>query len=348
MAWVSGSFQPAPVRAAATRERSARIAATRSPISASASMAAMPAAWAMALTANGNSVLSTGSDHVGVPDRVPDADAGEALRLRERSRDEDVGVIGNQLAYGIAVRRVEELSVRLVDHDDRARFDRRQQLSDLGRAQRRPSRVVRRREQHELGRRRHGSGNGVEVERMRRRERDRHCRPVHQLRIDRIDLERTPRVDDLVAGIDVREEELLEQTNRTGADGDPLDVDIEPARQPFAHRGRSMVGIAIGAGGGFGHRGQDRSDRRQRVLVGRQLDGVRDAVLGLRLCRALAGTVRRAGRRLRVGPDRAGSSRVWSSCHRPERFEVRGRFSERRARSAARRPGHGSARRCAP
>ena len=125
-----------------------------------------------------------------------------------------------------------------------------------------------------------------------------------------------------------------------------VDVDTEPTRQSLAHRCRPMIGVAVGAGRGGRDSGQDRGDRWQRVLVGSQLDGVRDPVLGLRLCSTLAGAV--GGQPVHCGSDPTGRARVVCGHRLTVRRSVRGRFSEWRARSTVRRPGHGSARRCAP
>ena len=134
----------------------------------------------------------------------------------------------------------------------------------------------------------------------------------HQLGVDRVDLERTPWVDDLVAGVDVGEEQLLQQPDRPGADRDLLVGDVEPCRQPLAHRGGTMVGVTVGTGGGRGDGVDDGLDRRKRVLVGGQFDGVADAVFGLRLGSALAGAI--GGHEIDGGPWPADRVRCGHGC----------------------------------
>ena len=80
------------------------------------------------------------------------------------------------------------------------------------------------------------SGDGIEIEGVIGGERRGDRRAGHQLGVDGVDLERPPWVDDLVARVDVGQEELLQQTDRAGADRDLLDVDAEPVRRAVRER----------------------------------------------------------------------------------------------------------------
>jgi len=121
------------------------------------------------------------------------------------------------------------------------------------------------------------------------------CRAFDELREHRINLERPPGVHNLIAGVDVGEQQLLQQPNRATPNSDRVRADPQPTAQPSSEFGAPMIGIPIDAARAVRDRGKDGVDRRQRVLVRRQLDRIGDAVLGFGLRRSLTRTVRRQG-----------------------------------------------------
>ena len=137
-------------------------------------------------------------------------------------------------------------------------------------------------------------------------QRNRDRRAADQLRVDGIDLERTPWVDDLVAWVDVGQTELLEQADRSTSDGHRSHIDTDERGQRRPQFGGSMVGVTMDPTGRRLDGGRDRRHRWPRGLVGRQLDGVADAVLLLRLRRGFTGSI--GGERLDRG---SGSTDHW-------------------------------------
>ena len=230
------------------------------------------------------------------------------MRLRERAGHDHVGELGQQVGDRVAETWVEELAVGLVDaHDDVVR-DLAQQGSQLGRGRRHAGRVVGRRQEHQLGSIGDGGGESVDVEPEIGGERHLHADTVHQAREHRVHLERAPREHDLVTGIDVAEIQLLQDARRPVADGDLLDRNSEPGGERLPDGGRPMVGIPVDPGRRLVDGGDDRVEWRLRVLVRGELDRSGDAVLGLGLGGALAGTVGRE-----VGDDGARSTDRWFS-----------------------------------
>ena len=90
---------------------------------------------------------------------------------------------------------------------------------------------------------------------------------------DRVGLEGAPGVDDLVAGLAERVDELVDQADRAGRRGEVLDRHAHRLAEGGVERGAAHVGVAVHLRRGLGRRLQHAGQRRVGVLVGRQLVG---------------------------------------------------------------------------
>src|SRR6185312_17536445 len=225
---------------------------------------------------------------------VADAQAREPVGLGERARHDEVRQVGEPLRRLRVVAWREVLVVRLVEHHDdvaRHRFD--EAADALGRDPRAGG-IVRVGHEHDSRRRRDRGGHRVEVvAEVARRHGD--AARAARLRGQRIDDETVLRVDRLVARLQERVRDELEDVVAAVAEHDRLGGDAEACGDRRLECEAVAVGIARDLGHRRRHRGRHRGARSARVLVGRELDDRRgiEAELARELVDRLAGDVRR-------------------------------------------------------
>jgi hypothetical protein len=88
---------------------------------------------------------------------------------------------------------------------------------------------------------------------------------------DRVRLERAPGVHDLVTVRDRRLQQVVEQRDRPGTDGEITHRYAEPVRQRLEQVDRAHVRVAVHLRGSLGRGGEHPRKRRVRVLVAGQL-----------------------------------------------------------------------------
>ena len=239
----------------------------------------------------------TGVDRVDdgrVTDEEADTQSGEAVGLRQRAQHGDVGTISKELdgVGDVGVRH--ELPVGLVDDDEAVGRHGVDDALQFGAAQHRRRRVVRVGEEDELRALAQRRDDRVGIERLAAQGHGRldAAGETGELRVGD---EARPRIQDLVAGIDVGQGELFQQADGAVAHGDTLAPDTDVFGEALHEGRRCVVGIAVDLahrrGDGFGHAGQG----AERRLVGSQGDGGREAVLGDRRSLGAARPVARHG-----------------------------------------------------
>src|SRR5581483_5543162 len=106
--------------------------------------------------------------------------------------------------------------------------------------------------------------------------------------VDHVARERRPAADDLVAGIEDRLREAVDQPVRTGADRDLLEADAEPLGEGIAELPGAAVRIAVQILDAAGE-SLDRGGKwSERPLVRGELDAALEAELALHLLDRLA------------------------------------------------------------
>ncbi len=90
---------------------------------------------------------------------------------------------------------------------------------------------------------------------------------------DRVGLEGPPGVDDLVAALAERLQQVVEHGHRARAGGEPLDGYVETGSQRGVQLGAAHVGVAVHPAGRLDGRLEDTGQRGVRVLVRGQLVG---------------------------------------------------------------------------
>ena len=170
----SGMSQPCSRSAATTRSRSATSSLTRTSSSSVASSEASAATCASELTPNGRADLRSAVGDRLVRHGVADPQPGEPVGLGEGAQHDDVrvGLVDGQRVRGVG--RVDELEVGLVDDDEHVARHAGEEGLELGRADRRAGRVVRRADEDQPGALGDGVRHRVEVVPVTGRERHHH------------------------------------------------------------------------------------------------------------------------------------------------------------------------------
>ena len=256
---------------------------------------------------------SQGRGDVRLRDGVADPEPGQAVGLGEGAEQHHVGPAGEGRETVDRVGHPDELDVGLVDDRHHVVGDAGEERVELGLGDGRAGRVVGGADDHGPGAVGDGVGHGVEVVPSVLGDRHLHGRGRGGRHRDRVGLERAPGVDDLVTGIAVRREQLVDQRDRAGRGGEVAGRHPQARREGVVQRGAAHVRVAVhrldGAGGGLDHAGQ----RRVGVLVGAELVGRHPRPDR----RRLAGDVRRdgadVGAGLRAG-HRSNLCRVGHHC----------------------------------
>ena len=220
---------------------------------------------------------------------VPDAEPGQPVGLGEGPHRDDVGAGAVEVDGVDRVVDADELAVGLVDDDHHVGGDLVEERLELGLADGGPGRVVGRADDDDLGAVGDRSGHRVEVVPGVGAERDLHRRRAGDGHRDRVGLERAPGVDDLVAGLAERLEQVVQHRDGAGPGRQVRGRDVELLGQGGVERRTAHVGVAVHRGGCGGGRLEHARERRVRVLVRGELVR-RDARPG---CRRLAGDVGR-------------------------------------------------------
>ena len=152
------------------------------------------------------------------PDGVPEAQAREPPRLRERAEEHEVRVAADQGRAVDRLRVADELEVRLVEQHEHVGGDARHEALEVGGRDDRAGRVVRRADDDRARAVGHRRRHRVEVVRRAGPERHLDARAAGDRDEARVRLEGPPGVDDLAARLADREQELAEQRDRAGAE----------------------------------------------------------------------------------------------------------------------------------
>src|SRR5581483_3501712 len=231
-------------------------------------------------------------DDVRRRDAVADARTREAVDLREGAKHDDVAAGRVELRDRVRVVGIGDvLEVRLIDHDERLRRDALDERAQLRAAVRCSGRVVRMADVDELRPRADRVEERVEVVRMvAQRHPLRRCAELD--RVEHVARERRPAADDLVAGLERRLREQVDDAVRARADDDLSHVDAVALGERRPERVGASVGIAVQLEREALHRLERRRERRERPLVRRELDDALEAELPLDLLDRLAGLIR--------------------------------------------------------
>ena len=155
----------------------------------------------------------------------------------------------------------------------------------------RPRRVVRQADVDDLRPRADGVEHGVEVV-AAVPQLDRARDGAELARVDRVARERRPAADDLIAGVEYRLAEAVDEPVRTGTDGDLLEAQVEPFRERRAQAIGAAVGVAVQLVGATLDRLARPRERPERPFVRRQLDDALEPELALDLLDRLPRLVR--------------------------------------------------------
>ena len=241
----SGTVQPCARSSATTRSRSATIASTRSISSSSAARLATAAAWATLETPKGSAQARTAAATSSCATSVADPEAGQPVGLGEGPHHRDVGVLGGQRQAVDRVVLADELAVGLVDHDEHVVGHPPTNARSSASVTDGPGRVVRRTDDDDLGAVGDRLGHGVEVVPAVGVDRHLHRDRAGRGDRDRVGLEGAPGVDDLVAGVAERLEQVVEHGDRSGAGGQPLRGTPSRSDEGGVQRGVAHVGVAV-------------------------------------------------------------------------------------------------------
>jgi len=183
-------------------------------------------------------------------------------------------ISGHAAAYSV---------VSLVDDQQGARRQRRDEPVEPGPRDHRAGRVVRRRNDDELGARRDRGDQGVDITRQLGGRRRGDEPAIHHLGREPVRQEAIHRGQDLIAGLACCDHELVQQVIGAVAEEDVVGVAAEPGRQAAAQRESGGIGIAMQLGQRRRQRRQRPGRRPERVLVRGDLDDPGDAELALEL-----------------------------------------------------------------
>ncbi len=242
-----------------------------------------------------------GRGDLGVGHDVADAEPGQPVGLGEGPHRHHVGPGAHQVdaVEPLVVGEPHELAVGLVDdHHDVRRHPVEERL-ELGPPDRRAGRVVGAADDDHLGAAGDGVGHRVEVVARVGVERHLHRRRARDRHRDRVGLEGPPGVDDLVAALAERLQQVVEHGHRSGAGGEPLDGYVETGRQRVVQLGAGHVRVAVHPAGRLHGGLQDAGQRRVRVLVRGELVGGQALTRSGRLAGDVGGDV--ADRRPHLG-----------------------------------------------
>ena len=106
--------------------------------------------------------------------------------------------------------------------------------------------------------------------------------------VDRVARERGPAADDLVARLEHRLAEAVDDPVRSGSGRDLLEAQVEPLRERGAEPVRAAVGVAVELSGAALDRLARLRERAERPLVGGELDHALEPELALNLLDGLA------------------------------------------------------------
>ena len=212
-----------------------------------------------------------GHDLLGA-DPIPHPQSGEPEDLGERPQDEHapagLRILGDPVrVVGV----VDVLEVRLIEDGQDVRRNSREVRVELGARVRRARRVVGRRDEDELGPRRDGCEDRLEVEPSALK-RHPNRRPADLERIEDVARERGPARDGLVTGPECREREVADDRVGTGAHCDLLETDPVPLRECLPE----PIGAAVRVAVELERRPLDRLQRRREGAVGPFVGGQLD------------------------------------------------------------------------
>ena len=212
------------------------------------------------------------------------------MRPRLKYSSTRVGVVGP----------VDVLEVGLVDDDEHAGRHALEERVELVARVHRPGRVVGVADVDDLRARRDRGEQRVEVVAVVAQRHEHRARAL-LAGVDDVARERRPAGDDLVARVEQRLAQRVEAAVRARSDADLLDRDAVPRRERLVQPVGAAVRVAVQARRGLLHRGERGRERRERALVGGELDDVVEAELALDVLDRLAGLIRR--QRLDRGAD---------------------------------------------